>query len=84
MVHSLVRQSRLAERVRPHFEAVASAWWLVTADALLMRRTRDANMWEVRRLTNLLLRIKRYERQRSASEKIAALHDVLGKKGVIN
>jgi hypothetical protein len=42
----------------------------------------DANMREVRRLINLLLRIKRYERQMQASEKTAALHDVLEKKGV--
>jgi hypothetical protein len=52
------------------------------ADALLMRRTQDANMGEVRRLINLLLRIKRYERQREALEKTAALHDVSEKKGV--
>ncbi len=38
------------------------------ADALLMRRTQDANMREVRRLINLLLRIKRYERQMQALE----------------
>jgi hypothetical protein len=52
------------------------------ADALLMRRTQDANMREVRRLINLLLKIKRYERQMEASEKTAALHDVLETKGV--
>jgi len=51
-------------------------------DALLMRRTQDASMREGRRLTNLLLRIKRYERQMSALEKPPALHDVPGKKGV--
>ena len=45
-------------------------------------RTQDANMREVRRLINLLLRIKRYERQMEALEKTAALHDVLEKKGV--
>jgi hypothetical protein len=54
------------------------------ADALLMRRTQDANMREVRRLTNLLLKMKRYERQMSASEKTAALHDVPETKGVSN
>jgi hypothetical protein len=32
------------------------------ADALVMRRMQDANMREVRRLTNLLLKIKRQER----------------------
>jgi len=52
------------------------------ADALLMRRTQDANMREVRRLTNLLLRIKRYERQMAALEKTAAFQDVPETKGV--
>jgi hypothetical protein len=47
------------------------------ADALLMRRTQDANMREVRRLINLLLKIKRYERQMQASEKPDPLHYVL-------
>jgi hypothetical protein len=51
------------------------------ADALLMRRTQDANMREVRRLINLLLKIKRYERQTEALEKTVALHDVLETKG---
>ncbi len=32
------------------------------ADALLMRRMQDANLREVRRLTNLLLKIKRQDR----------------------
>ena len=36
------------------------------ADALLMRRMQDANMREVRRLTNLLLKIKRRERKMEA------------------
>jgi len=52
------------------------------ADALLMLRTQDSNMREVRRLINLLMRIKRYERHMQASEKTAALHDVSEKKGV--
>ena len=52
------------------------------ADALLMRRTQDANMREIRRLINLLLRIKRYERQMEALEKTAALHDISETKGV--
>jgi hypothetical protein len=52
------------------------------ADALLMRRTQDANMREVRRLINLLLKIKRYERQMEASGKSAALHYVLETKWV--
>jgi hypothetical protein len=52
------------------------------ADALLMRRTQDANMREVRRLINLLLKIKRYERQMEGLEKTAALHDVSETRGV--
>ena len=52
------------------------------ADALLMRRTQDANMREVRRLINLLLRVERYERQMEALEEIAALHDVSETKWV--
>ncbi|MGO8789800.1 MAG: hypothetical protein ACLQVL_20775 [Terriglobia bacterium] len=52
------------------------------ADALLMRRAQDANMREIRRLINLLLRIKRYEGQMEGSEKTAALHDVSETKGV--
>jgi len=50
--------------------------------ARVMRRMQDSNLREVRRLTNLLLRIKRYECQMLALEKTAALHDVLEKKGV--
>ena len=52
------------------------------ADARLMRRMQDSNFREVRRLTNLLLKIKRYERQRGALGKTAAFQDVLEKKGV--
>jgi hypothetical protein len=52
------------------------------ADALLMRRTQDANMREVRRLINLLLRIKRYERQMQALEKPDPLHYVSETNGV--
>ena len=52
------------------------------ADALLMRRTQDANMREVRRLINLLLKIKRYERQMQALEKPEPLHDVSETNGV--
>jgi hypothetical protein len=52
------------------------------ADALLMRRTQDANMREVRRLINLLLRMKRYQRQVEALGEKAALHDVPESKGV--
>ncbi len=52
------------------------------ADALMMRRTQDANMREVRRLIYLLLMIKRYQRQTEALEKTAALHDVSETKWV--
>lgn len=39
-----------------------------TKDALIQRRIQDANFWEVRRLTNLLLKIKRGERPRRPVE----------------
>jgi hypothetical protein len=52
------------------------------ADALLVRRTQDANMREVRRLIYLLLKIKRYERQTEKLETTAALHDVIEKKEI--
>jgi hypothetical protein len=52
------------------------------ADALLMRRTQDGNMREVRRLINLLLKIKRYERQMKALEKTDPLHYVSETNGV--
>ena len=51
-------------------------------NARLMRRMQDSNFREVRRLTNLLLKIKRYERQMEALGKSAALHDVPETKGV--
>jgi hypothetical protein len=51
-------------------------------NARVMRRMQDSNLREVRRLTNLLLRIKRYERQMQALEKTAALHDVSEKEEV--
>ena len=38
-------------------------------NARLMRKMQDSNFREVRRLTNLLLKIKRYERQREAKER---------------
>jgi hypothetical protein len=38
-------------------------------NARAMRRMQDSNLREVRRLTNLLLKIKRYERQREALER---------------
>ena len=52
------------------------------ADALLMRRMQDANMREVRRLINLLLRIKRYERQMQALEKTESSPRCIRNKGV--
>jgi hypothetical protein len=51
-------------------------------DARLMRRMQDSNLREVRRLTNLLLKIKRYERQMEALAKTAALQDIQETKGV--
>ncbi|HMD85997.1 MAG TPA: hypothetical protein VKO18_14985 [Terriglobia bacterium] len=51
-------------------------------DARLMRRMQDSNLREVRRLTNLLLKIKRYERQREALEETAPFQDVLETKEV--
>ena len=51
-------------------------------NARLMRRMQDSNLREARRLTNLLLRIKRYERQMGALENTASCHDVPEKKGV--
>jgi hypothetical protein len=53
------------------------------ADALLMRRMQDANMREVRRLTNLLLKIQRRERKMEALEAAGGApvcHDVLENK----
>jgi RPA family protein len=42
----------------------------------------DSNFREVRRLTTLLLKIKRYERQREALGKTAALQDMQETKEV--
>jgi hypothetical protein len=44
----------------------------------------DSNLKEIRRLTNLLLKIKRYERQREESEETDPLQDVSETKGVSN
>jgi hypothetical protein len=57
------------------------------AEALLMGRVQDANIREVRRVTNLLLRIKRYERRMGDFERItktviSAFHDLLEKTWV--
>ena len=51
-------------------------------DALLMRRMQDANIREVRRLTNLLLKIKRRERKVEGLEASEddACHDVSEKQ----
>ena len=53
------------------------------ADALLMRRMQDANMREVRRLTNLLLKMQRREPKMEALEarNEGVTHDVLEKTG---
>jgi hypothetical protein len=53
-------------------------------NARLMRRMQDSNLKEIRRLTNLLLKIKRYERQREVSEETDPLQDVSETKGVSN
>jgi len=53
------------------------------AEALLIRRVQDANMREVRRLTNLLLKIKRKERKIEAgvaSDEVKS-HDVSENQG---
>jgi hypothetical protein len=46
------------------------------SNARVMRRMQDSNLREVRWLTNLLLRIKRYERQMEALENTASCHYV--------
>jgi hypothetical protein len=51
-------------------------------NARVMRRMQDSKLREVRRLTNLLLKIKRYQRQTKGLEETAAFHYVLEKKGV--
>ncbi len=51
-------------------------------NARIMRRMQDSNLREVRRLTNLLLRIKRYQRQTKGLEETAGFHDVPEIKGV--
>jgi len=50
--------------------------------ATLMRRMQDSNFRQVVRLTSLLMRIKRQERQMEALENAAAFQDVLETKGV--
>ena len=51
-------------------------------NARLMRRMQDSNFREVRRVTNLLLKIKRHQRRMEALENSAALHYVSETKGV--
>ena len=54
------------------------------ADALLMRRIQDANLREVRRLTNLLLKLKQREDKAEALETTdggAEAHDVIENTG---
>jgi hypothetical protein len=53
------------------------------AEGLLLRRIQDANMREVRRLTNMLLKIKRRERKMEAPEASGQDqgHDVTEKEG---
>ena len=53
-------------------------------DALLMRRLQDSLLREVRRLTYLRRKIKRYERDTDGSEKTAINHDILETEGVSN
>ena len=54
------------------------------AEALLLRRTQDANIREVRRLTNLLLKLQQHARKTGAAETAegdAVTHDVSEIKG---
>jgi len=54
------------------------------AEALLLRRTQDANIREVRRLTNLLLKLQRHAGKAGAAETAdgdAVTHDVAENKG---
>jgi len=47
-----------------------------------MRRMEDSSFRQVARLTSLLMRMKRQERQMEALENTAVLHDVPETKGV--
>jgi hypothetical protein len=53
-------------------------------NATLMRRMQDSNFRQVTRLTSLLMRMKRQERQMEALENATVCHDVLETKGVSN
>jgi hypothetical protein len=50
-------------------------------NARVMRGMQDSNLREVRRLTNLLLKIKRYQRQTEGLEGTAAFHHISQTKG---
>ncbi len=50
-------------------------------NARVMRRMQDSSLREVRRLTNLLLKVKRYQRQTRGLEETAAFHHVSETKG---
>ncbi|MGO8788220.1 MAG: hypothetical protein ACLQVL_12675 [Terriglobia bacterium] len=63
------RQATLKESLRgpsPYERAAEIA--PTHPDARLMRRMQDSNFREIRRVTNLLLKIKRYERRMAASQ----------------
>jgi len=51
-------------------------------NATLMRRMEDSNFRQVARVTSLLMKMKRQERQMEALENSAVLHDVAETKGV--
>ena len=51
-------------------------------NALLMQRMEDSSFRQVARVTSLLMRMRRQERQMEALENIAVLHDVPETKGV--
>ena len=53
-------------------------------NAPLMRRMQDSNFRDVWRITNLLLKIKRHERQMEGLEETAPFQDVSETKGVSN
>ncbi len=76
------RSQKLARGLSPSDRAAEIA--PTHPNARLMRRMQDSNFREVRRLTNLLLKTKRYESQTGAIGKTAALHDVKETKGVSN
>jgi hypothetical protein len=71
------REALLKESVKgpsPYERAAEIAPTL--ANSGQMRRMQDSNLRDIRRSTNLLLRIKRFEWQKEAAGKNAACHDV--------